>query len=107
MQAIRADLESVKDGSKTTNEDRIHQEAEAAGMDRYKTMKKAQSGEPMEQCPPYLLQFILWRCFIMACHSVTWVVVACHSVTLFVMTCHCVRARPPWHYNGWHSLPLV
>ena len=100
MQAIRADLESVKDGSKTTNEDRIHQEAEAAGMDRYKTMKKAQSGELMEQCPSiYSL--------VMACHSVTWVVMACHSVTLFVMTCHCVRARPPWHYNGWHSLPLV
>eukprot|EP00730_Choanoeca_flexa_P008202 TRINITY_DN12458_c1_g4_i2.p1 TRINITY_DN12458_c1_g4~~TRINITY_DN12458_c1_g4_i2.p1 ORF type:complete len:384 (+),score=108.75 TRINITY_DN12458_c1_g4_i2:74-1225(+) len=43
--AIRADLESVKDTSKTTNEDKIHQEAEAAGMDRYKTMKKAQSGD--------------------------------------------------------------
>jgi len=43
--AIRMDLEKVKDGSKMTREDQEHQKNEAAGEDRFKTMKKAQSGD--------------------------------------------------------------
>ncbi|EDQ88509.1 uncharacterized protein MONBRDRAFT_32815 [Monosiga brevicollis MX1] len=47
--AIRADLESVKDATKETREDRIHKENEAAGMDKLKTMKKAQSGDAVRR----------------------------------------------------------
>lgn len=43
--AIRMDLESVKDKSKTTNEDTEYEKNKEAGMDRFKTMKKAQSGD--------------------------------------------------------------
>ncbi len=45
LQAIRADLESVKDGSMVTKEDELVEQARAAGMDKFKTMKKAQSGD--------------------------------------------------------------
>lgn len=42
---IRLDLESILDRTKLTREDVVHQEQEAAGLDKYKTMKKAQSGD--------------------------------------------------------------
>lgn len=43
--AIRRDLESVKDHSKQTAEDAEHKKQEEQGMDKFKTMKKAQSGD--------------------------------------------------------------
>jgi len=43
--AIRRDLDSVKDDTKQTAEDKAHLANEAAGMDKFKTMKKAQSGD--------------------------------------------------------------
>lgn len=43
--AIRADLDSVKDETKLTAEDRYVEEARAQGMDKFKTMKKAQGGD--------------------------------------------------------------
>eukprot|EP00041_Stephanoeca_diplocostata_P027392 m.752189 g.752189 ORF g.752189 m.752189 type:complete len:100 (+) comp23168_c0_seq65:79-378(+) len=45
LQNIRRDLESVRDASKLTREDTEHQRQEEAGMDKFKTMKKAQSGD--------------------------------------------------------------
>lgn len=45
LTAIRRDLESVKDKSKETDEDRYYAQQKEAGMDKYKTMKKAQSGD--------------------------------------------------------------
>ena len=44
LQGIRRDLESALDTSKLTSADVIHSENEKLGMDKYKTMKKAQSG---------------------------------------------------------------
>lgn len=44
-QKIRLDLESVIDKSKLTKEDIVHAEQEALGMDKFKTMKKAQGGD--------------------------------------------------------------
>lgn len=43
--AIRMDLEKVKDASKITKEDQEHEKREAEGMDKFKTMKKAQAGD--------------------------------------------------------------
>lgn len=43
--AIRMDLEKVKDSSKVTQADQEHLKREAEGMDRFKTMKKAQAGD--------------------------------------------------------------
>mmetsp|Transcript_108153 Transcript_108153/g.150912 ORF Transcript_108153/g.150912 Transcript_108153/m.150912 type:complete len:383 (-) Transcript_108153:166-1314(-) len=43
--AIRMDLEKVKDASKVTREDQEHEKREAEGMDKFKTMKKAQAGD--------------------------------------------------------------
>eukprot|EP00039_Didymoeca_costata_P018853 m.335257 g.335257 ORF g.335257 m.335257 type:complete len:384 (+) comp17554_c0_seq1:140-1291(+) len=43
--AIRQDLESVKDKSKMTRDDIEHVKNEEQGMDKFKTMKKAQSGD--------------------------------------------------------------
>lgn len=45
IQGIRRDLESALDTSKLTSADVIHSENEKLGMDKYKTMKKAQSGD--------------------------------------------------------------
>eukprot|EP00043_Microstomoeca_roanoka_P025748 m.9750 g.9750 ORF g.9750 m.9750 type:complete len:385 (+) comp5810_c0_seq1:290-1444(+) len=45
LTAIRRDLESVKDKSRETAEDRLYEQQKEAGMDKYKTMKKAQSGD--------------------------------------------------------------
>jgi len=42
---IRKDLETVLDQGKLTAHDKIHNENEKAGMDKYKTMKRAQSGD--------------------------------------------------------------
>lgn len=43
--AIRMDLETVKDASKATVEDAEYTKNQEAGMDKFKTMKKAQSGD--------------------------------------------------------------
>lgn len=43
--AIRLDLDSVRDSSKVTKEDEEHAKNEAEGMDKFKTMKKAQGGD--------------------------------------------------------------
>lgn len=43
--AIRVDLEDVKDASKVTSDDKIHEAQREAGMDKFKTMKKAQGGD--------------------------------------------------------------
>jgi len=43
--AIRRDLDAVKDVSKETPEDKAYAAQQAAGMDKFKTMKKAQSGD--------------------------------------------------------------
>ena len=43
-QAIRADLQSVLDSGKLTAQDHVHIENEKAGMDKLKTMQRAQSG---------------------------------------------------------------
>eukprot|EP00038_Savillea_parva_P018614 m.24544 g.24544 ORF g.24544 m.24544 type:complete len:383 (-) comp4168_c0_seq1:2348-3496(-) len=43
--AIRMDLEKVKDATKVTKEDEEHTKREAEGMDKFKTMKKAQAGD--------------------------------------------------------------
>jgi len=43
--AIRMDLEKVKDASKITKEEQESRKNEAQGMDKFKTMKKAQSGD--------------------------------------------------------------
>ena len=43
--AIRRDLDAVKDTSKDTAEDKAYAANQAAGMDKFKTMKKAQSGD--------------------------------------------------------------
>lgn len=42
--AIRMDLETVKDKTKLAPEDVEHEKNQAAGLDRFKTMKKAQGG---------------------------------------------------------------
>lgn len=46
LMAIRMDLESVKDRAKMTMADLEHEKNEQTGMDKYKTLKKAQSGDP-------------------------------------------------------------
>lgn len=43
--AIRMDLESVKDASKLTKDDVEYAKNQQAGLDKFKTMKKAQSGD--------------------------------------------------------------
>lgn len=45
LMAIRMDLESVKDRTKMTKADMEHEQNERTGMDKFKTMKKAQSGD--------------------------------------------------------------
>ena len=44
IQGIRDDLKAVLDKGKLTAQDAIHIANEESGMDKYKTMKKAQSG---------------------------------------------------------------
>ncbi len=44
-QRIRDDLKSALDKGKLTAQDAIHRANEESGMDKYKTMKKAQSGD--------------------------------------------------------------
>lgn len=43
-QGIRRDLETVLDSDKLTSQDKIHNENEKAGLDKYKTMQRAQAG---------------------------------------------------------------
>lgn len=43
-QGIRKDLETVLDTGKLTAHDKFHNENEKSGMDKFSTMKRAQSG---------------------------------------------------------------
>lgn len=54
LMAIRMDLESVKDRAKMTKADIIHEQNEQAGMDKFKTMKKAQSGDAERRIQQFL-----------------------------------------------------
>eukprot|EP00047_Mylnosiga_fluctuans_P004088 m.232642 g.232642 ORF g.232642 m.232642 type:complete len:380 (+) comp12388_c0_seq1:3533-4672(+) len=45
LQSIRGDLETSHDASKATREDQLHADQERQGLDKFKTMKKAQSGD--------------------------------------------------------------
>eukprot|EP00048_Salpingoeca_helianthica_P022659 m.19560 g.19560 ORF g.19560 m.19560 type:complete len:377 (+) comp7622_c1_seq1:30-1160(+) len=47
--AIRSDIEVVRDTSKETAEDRLHREQERQGLDKFKTMKRAQQGDAQKR----------------------------------------------------------
>lgn len=47
--SIRGEIEAVRDASKETAEDRLHREQERQGLDKFKTMKRAQAGDAQKR----------------------------------------------------------